>query len=331
MAMIASLLTVRAATLVSLVVGLGLATAARADEFRSLDTYPANYPTVQAVMQMDKLLRERSGGRHGITLLGRDEQHTESDSIALLRSGRIDMVRVNVSALDTNRMASIVPSLPFLFRSTAHMRRVLDGPIGDDILASLDREGLVGLCFYDAGPRSFYSATRPIRTAGDLKGMKVRVQQSELWVALAHALGAEPVTLRFEQVSAALKDGTVEAADNNWPTYVAARHYNVAKYYSPTEHSMAPAVLLFSKSAWDRLSREDQGLIRGAAKDSVLRLRSLWDDYNVTTRKTVETAGGQIVTDVDRKSFADALEPLYASLVTDARSRDMVRRIQSEE
>jgi len=333
--MIISLPTIRAARqatrIVSLMVGLGLATGARATEFRSVDIYPANYPTVQAVTQMDKLMRQRSAGRHGITLLARDERQTESDSIALLRSGKLDMARVNISALDPNRVAAIVPSLPFLFKSTAQMRRVLDGPIGDEILASLDADGLVGLCFYDAGPRSFYSATRPIRSAGDLKGVKVRVQQSELWVALARALGAEPVTLRFELVSAALQDGTVEAADNNWPTYVSSRHYNVAKYFSPTEHSMAPAVLLFSKTVWDRLSSEDQSLIRGAAKDSIPRLRSLWDDYNATTRKTVVEAGGEIVADVDRKSFADALLPLYATLITDSRSRDMVRRIQSEE
>jgi tripartite ATP-independent transporter DctP family solute receptor len=329
--MIASLLSVRTASIGFLLVGLGLATAARADEFRSVDTYPANYPTVQAVVQMDKLMRQRSAGRYGITLLARDEHHTESDSVALLRSGKLDMARVNISALDGNRMAAIVPSFPFLFRSTAHMRRVLDGPIGDEILASLEADGLVGLCFYDAGPRSFYSATRPIRSAADLKGMKVRVQQSELWVALARALGAEPVTLRFELVSTALKDGTVEAADNNWPTYVSARHYNVAKYFSPTEHSMAPAVLLFSKVVWDRLSPEDQGLVRGAAKDSVVRLRSLWDDYNAATRKTVEEAGGEVVADVDRKSFADALVPLNADLLSDSRSRDMVRRIQNED
>jgi TRAP-type C4-dicarboxylate transport system substrate-binding protein len=211
------------------------------------------------------------------------------------------------------------------------MRRILDGPIGDEILASLEAEGLIGLCFYDAGPRSFYSATHPIRSVADLKGVKVRVQQSDFWIALARALGAEPVPLRLDKVGAALQSGAIEAAENNWPTYVASRHYNVARYFNQTEHSMSPAVLLFSKVVWDGLTDEDRQLIRNAAKQSQAYLRMHWDDYNIAARKTVEAAGGEIVADVDRKSFADALLPIYPALTTDPKSRDMVRRIQSED
>jgi tripartite ATP-independent transporter DctP family solute receptor len=311
-----------------------------AKEFRSSDIYPANYPTARAVVYMDKLLRERSGGRHGITVLGPEDapaddtaaqtRRTERD-MARLRSGELDMARINVSALDPKSMAVVVPSLPFLFKSTAQMRRVLDGPVGDEILASFESEGVVGLCFFDAGPRSFYSVKQPIRSAADLKGLKVRVQQAELWSALMRALGADPVVLPFDRVYAALETGAVGGAENNWPTYVASRHYTVAKYFSLTEHSMAPAVLVFSKPMWDQLSREDQALIRGVAKDSIVHMRQVWDEYDVAARKTVETAGGQIVTDVDKKSFSDAAQPLYADLINEPKLRDMVRRIQSED
>lgn len=328
--MIASLKAVYAALIVSLIVGSWLSHA-DAREFRSVDIYPGDYPTVQAVVHMDRALRQGSGGRHGITVLARDEHQTESDNVVLLRDGRIDMARVNISALDSNRVAGIVPSLPFLFKSPAHMRRILDGPIGDEILASLEADGLIGLCFYDGGPRSFYSVTRPIRSAADLKGAKVRLQQGELWLALARALGTEPVPMRLDKVGAALQSGAIEAAENNWPTYVAWRHYNVARYFNQTEHSMAPAVLLFSKVVWDNLSDSDRLLIRNAAKQSQAYLRTLWDDYNIAARKTVEAAGGEIVSDVDRKSFADALLPLYPTLIVDPRSRDMVRRIQGED
>src|SRR5215510_3339070 len=248
-----------------------------AKEFRSSDIYPNNYPTAKAVVYMDKLLRERSGGRHGITVLGPEDAATDDTAaqtrrterdMARLRSGELDIARINVSALDPKSMAGVVPSLPFLFKSTAQMRRVLDGPVGDEILASLDSEGVVGLCFFDAGPRSFYSVKQPIRSAADLKGLKVRVQQAELWSALMRALGADPVVLPFDRVYGALETGMVDAAENNWPTYVASRHYTVAKYFSLTEHSMAPAVLVFSKPAWDQLSREDRALIRSVAKDS---------------------------------------------------------------
>jgi TRAP-type C4-dicarboxylate transport system substrate-binding protein len=195
----------------------------------------------------------------------------------------------------------------------------------------LAEQGLIGLCFYDAGPRSFYTVKRPIRTAGDLKGMKVRVEQTDTWAAAMRGLGAEPVAMPFDHVYLALKTGVLDAADNNWPSYIASRHYNVAKYFSRTEHSMAPAVLIFSRRVWDDLSHEDQDLIRGAAKDSVARMRKLWDEYEASTRKTVETAGGEVVTDVDRKSFADALVPLYPTLLESPKLRDMVKRIQSED
>jgi tripartite ATP-independent transporter DctP family solute receptor len=307
------------------------ATPAHGKEFRSSDIYPADYPTVQAVVQMDKLIRERSAGRHGVTMLGHNDRDSESDTVAHVRNGALDMARVNISALDATGAATIVPSLPFLFKSVVHMRRILDGPIGDEILAGLAAQGLVGLCFYDAGPRSFYSVKRPIKTVGDLRGMKVRVQQTDMWAASMRALGADPVPMPFEHVYLALKTDVLDASDNNWPSYVASRHYNVAKYFSLTEHSMAPAVLIFSKPVWDDLSREDQILIRGAAKDSVARMRKLWDEYEASTRKTVELAGGEIVTDVDRKSFADALVPLYPTLLKSPRLPDMVRRIQTEE
>lgn len=332
------------ARMLCVVVGLLLASPVAsgwAKEFRSSDIYPNNYPTAKAVVYMDKLLRERSGGRHGITVLGPTEDESTDDTAALtrrterdmarLRAGELDMARVNVSALDPKSMAVVVPSLPFLFKSTVQMRRVLDGPIGDEILASLEPEGVIGLCFFDAGPRSFYSVKKPIRSTADLKGLKVRVQQAELWPALMRTLGAEPVALPFDRVYTALDAGTVDAADNNWPTYVAARHYNVARYFSLTEHSMAPAVLVFSRPAWNQLSRDDQALIRGVAKDSITHMRQVWDEYDVAARKTVAAAGGQIVTDVDKKSFADAVQPLYATLISEPKLRDMVRRIQGEE
>jgi tripartite ATP-independent transporter DctP family solute receptor len=303
---------------------------AQAKEFRAADIYPADYPTVQAVVQMDKLMRERSAGQHGITVLGHHDRDTEIDTVVHVRDGTLDMARVNIAVLDKSP-PTIVASLPYLFKSTAQMRRVLDGPIGEEILASLEGQGLVGLCFYDAGPRSFYSVKRPIKSAADIKGMKVRVQQTDAWRAAMRALGAEPVAMPFEGVSPSLESGMIEAADNNWPSYVASKQYNIAKYFSPTEHSMAPAVLIFSKRVWDGLSRDEQALIRGAARESVSHMRRLWDDYEATSRKTVETAGGEIVTDVDRKSFADALVPLYPTMIADPKLRDTVRRIQSEE
>lgn len=317
-------LTIVAATILA-------ALPAEAREFRSSDIYPFDYPTVQGVAEMDRLLRIRSEGRHGVTVLSRDDRDSESNTIAKVRSGALDMARANTAALSSIVPMAGVPALPYLFKSTAQMRRILDGPIGEEILASLEAQGLIGLCFYDGGPRDFYSSKRAIRTPADVKGMKVRVQQGDIWEAMVHALGAEPVAVPSAGVSPAFQSGMIDAAEHNWPSYVSSRHYNVAPYYSRTEHSMAPAVVIFSKSVWDTLSVEDQALIRSAARDSVSHMRRLWDNQEASSLKTVEAAGAEIVSGVDKAAFAATLRPIYPTLIKDEALRALVRRIQDDQ
>lgn len=300
-----------------------------AREFSSSDVQAADYPTVRAVAYMGRLIHERTGGRHSIGSSGHDNKDSENYMVAQVRNGTIDMARVNVSSLHGIVPATIVPSLPFLFNSTAHLRRVLDGPIGEEILSALESQGFVGLCFYDTGARSIYSTTKPIRSAADLKGVNIRVQQSRMWVTMVQALGAKATPMPYNQVSAALDGGAIDAAENNLPAYVASRHYEVAKVYSLTEHSAAPSVVIFSKRVWDTLSREDQAIIRAAAKDSVPYMRNLWDEREASARRTIEVIGAQIVTDVDKKSFSDILMPLHSVLVPDRRLQGMMIRIQA--
>jgi len=159
----------------------------------------------------------------------------------------------------------------------------------------------------------------------------VRVQQSDVWAGIIRALGAEPVVAPADRVYRKLQSGVIDAAEHNWPSYVSLRHYQVAPYFSLTEHSMAPAVLVFSKRVWDTLSADEQAIIRDAAKDSVPVMRRLWDDYEMSAERTVEQAGGKIVRDVDRKAFVDQLVPLYPTIIEDARLRPLVQRIQAEE
>lgn len=300
-----------------------------AREFRSADTYPFEYPTVQAVVQMDKLLRERTKGRHRIDPIGSDDRNSETFLVAQVRSGMLDMARVNLAVLNRTVPATVVPTLPFLLKSTAHMRHVLDGPIGNEILEALEGQGLIGLAFYDAGPRSLYSVKRPIRKASDLKGMTVRVQQSDIWSTMMRALGAEPVAMPPDRVLAGLQAGVLDATDNDWSAYVATGHYRVARHYSLTDHAMSPGVLIFSKRIWEELSKEDQAALRGAAKDSVKTYRTLQDDAEIGSRSIVETSGVEIITDVDRKSFVDAMVPLYPIALENARVRTMVARVQA--
>jgi tripartite ATP-independent transporter DctP family solute receptor len=302
--------------------------AAEARDFRSSDVYPFEYPSVQGVAEMDRLIRQRSKSRLAIEPLGYDDRSSESYTVAQVRAGTLDMARINLVALNRTVPVSVVPALPFLFKSSGHLRHILDGPIGAEILAALEAQGLVGLCFYDAGPRSLYSVKRLIHKVADLKGVKVRVQQSDAWAMMLRALGAEPVAIPLDRVQAALQIGVVDAADGDWSSYVATGHYRIARHFSVTEHSMSPGVVIFSKRVWDDLSMEDQTIIRGAAKDSVAYMRKLWDESEAAAHTIAEAAGVDIITDVDRKSFSDALVPLYPTVLDSPKARAMVSRIQ---
>jgi tripartite ATP-independent transporter DctP family solute receptor len=312
----------------ALAAALAFAAHANARDFRSAEVHPPDYPTTQAVAYMGKLLHDRTGGRLGVKVYPNGALGTEKDNIEQLRLGGLDMMRINVAPLNSVVPETIVTGLPFVFRSTEHMRKVLDGPIGDEILAAMASQGLVGLAFYDSGARSFYSAKRPIRTVADMKGLKVRVIQSDLFVAMVEALGANPTPMPFGEVYTALRTGIVDAAENNWPSYESSRHFEAAKFYSLTEHSLAPEVLVFSKRIWDTLSKEDQAQVRKAAKDSVPYMRKLWDEREVKSRKTVEAAGAQVITIADRQPFVDAMKPVYARFASEPRLAALVKRIQ---
>jgi tripartite ATP-independent transporter DctP family solute receptor len=311
-------------------VALSTATASARD-FRSSDTEAPGFPTVRAVEQFDALLRQRTGGRLSVSSLGAGDRDSENFTVAQLRAGNLDMARVNVAALHSVAPSTVVLGLPFLFRSTEHLRRVLDGPIGEEVLASLTPSGLIGLCFYDASPRSFYTKAKPIRTVADLRGLRVRVQPAKPWVQMAQALGAQPVVLPYNQVYAALAADTIDAAENNIASFVSERHHTVSKVYSLTEHSHSPSILAFSKRSWDLLSPADQAIVRQAAKETVPYFRMLWASYEDEAHRTFTAAGGQVVTDVDRDAFFRALRPLHEQLVTDLDRRRVIERIGATE
>lgn len=305
---------------------LGAAAAAQATEFRSSDIHPDDYPTVLAVRHMSETLAKATGGKHTIKVFAKSVLGNEKDTIEQTKLGALAMTRVNVAPMNNICPATMVPTMPFLFRSTEHMRKVLDGPIGDEILKDCEAQGFIGLAFYDSGSRSIYSVKKPVKTLADAKGMKIRVQQSDLWVSLLEAMGANATPMPFGEVYTALKTGLVDAAENNYPSYESSRHFEVAKFYNKTEHSMAPEILLFSKKVWDGLSPDDQKAIRAAAKESVGYMRRLWDERETKSLEVVKAGGAQIV-DVDKASFQAAMKPVYDKFLKDPKLQDMVRRI----
>ncbi|HET6827227.1 MAG TPA: TRAP transporter substrate-binding protein [Ramlibacter sp.] len=304
-----------------------MACSVQASEFRSAEVHPDDYPTTQAVKQMGETLKKLTGGKHSITVFSGGKLGSEKDAIEQTKIGAIAMTRVNSAPMNNICPATLVPTMPFLFRSTEHMRKVLDGPIGEEIAKDCEAQGFVVLAFYDSGSRSIYSVKKPVKTLADVKGMKIRVQQSDLWVALLEAMGANATPMPYGEVYTALKTGVVDAAENNYPSYESSRHYEVAKFYAKTEHSMAPEVLLFSKRVWDTLSADDQKALRQAAKESVPFMRKLWDEREAKSLAMVKAGGAQI-NDVDKAAFQAAMKPVYDKFITDARLKDMVRRIQ---
>ena len=300
---------------------------AQATDFRSTDVHPDGYPTVEAVKHMGQTLNKMTNGKHSIKVFNNGALGAEKDTIEQTKIGALAMTRVNIAPMNNICPATVIPTMPFLFRSKEHMRAVLDGPIGEEILKGCEAQGFIGLAYYDSGARSMYTVKKPIKTLADAKGLKVRVQQSDLWVALLEAMGANATPMPYGEVYTALKTGLVDAAENNYPSYESSRHFEVAKFYSKTEHSMAPEILLFSKKVWDGLPADEQKQIRAAARESVVYMRKLWDEREEKSLAIVKAGGAQVV-DVDKAAFQAAMKPVYDKFITDPHMKDLIRRIQ---
>ncbi|WP_284177403.1 TRAP transporter substrate-binding protein [Rhabdaerophilum sp. SD176] len=307
---------------------LGAGAAAQAQTLRSTDIHPDGYPTVEAVKFMGKLLEQRSNGRIKINVFHSAQLGQEKDTIEQTRFGVIDMNRINMAPFNNLIPATNVPSLPFIFRSVDHMRKVMDGPIGDSILKEFEKHDLVGLAFYDSGARSFYNSKRPITKPDDMKGLKIRVQQSDMFISLVSALGANATPMNFGEVYSGLQTGLIDGAENNWPSYESTKHFEVSKFYSMTEHSLSPEVLVMSKKSFDKLSKEDQALVKAAAKESVAEMRKLWDAREKASEAKVK-AGGAVVNSVEKQPFIDAMKPVYEKFVKDQALKDLVAKIQA--
>ena len=313
-------------TLISILAGC-LAMGAQAIEFRSADTHNADdYPTVVAVKHMSEVLEKMSGGKHKIKVFNKAALGQEKETIDQVKIGALDFTRVNVGPMNGICPMTQVPTMPFLFRSVDHMRHALDGPAGEEILKSCESAGFVGLAFYDSGARSIY-AKKAIKTVADTKGLKIRVQQSDLWVALVTAMGANATPMPYGEVYTGLKTGLIDAAENNIPSFDTAKHVEAVKIYSKTEHSMAPEILVMSKVIWDKLPKAEQDMVRAAAKESVTFQRKKWDEQEAKSMANVKAAGAEIV-EVDKRSFQAVMGPVYDKFMTTADMKRLVKVVQ---
>ncbi|MEO6972169.1 MAG: TRAP transporter substrate-binding protein [Rhodoferax sp.] len=303
---------------------------AMARTFRSADVHDMTFPTNQAVMSMGKVLSQETGGKDTIKVFGNSALGSEKDTVEQVKIGALDMVRVSSAAFNGIVPESMIPSLPFLFSNIDQFRKVMYGPIGAKILATFDKHGFIGLAFYESGARSMY-AKKPIRTLADLKGMKIRVQPSDLMVSLVKALGASPTPMPYDEVYTGLKTGLIDAAENNYPSYYESKHYETAPIYSETEHVMTPEVLVFSKKIWDTLSQPEQATIRKAAKQSEQVYVKLWEASEVDAKAAVIKGGATIIpaSQIDHKAFVAAEKPVWDKYASTPEMKALVSEIEN--
>lgn len=297
-------------------------------EFRAADNQAPDYPTVQAIEYMGEIVRRRTSGRHSIRVFHSGQLGEENETIRQTQVGAIDINRLNVAPLTQIVPELDILALPFLFDSVQHLYRVLDGEVGQGILVKLENYGFVGLAFYDSGARSFYTH-KPVRSIADLKGMRIRVQNSQLAQDMVRALGATPVVIAYGQVSTGLATGLVDGAENNWPSYVTTNHYKLATNYILTEHTMAPELLVMSQQAWAQLDPEERIIFREAARDSTMFMREQWRSWENTSRTEAVSVGNVIVSDFDRKPFVAAMNDIYKKAESDPKLAPLIALIRA--
>lgn len=288
------------------------------------------HPVHKAMVYMADRCKEISGGELKIQIYPSGQLGSEQQCVELLQIGSLAITKVSTAVMESFTDEFKVLGLPYIFKSKEHAFKVLDGEIGQELLRSSEPFRLRGLCFYDAGSRSFYTIDKPIRTPEDLDGMKIRVMKSIISMNLVKALGGSPTPISFGELYTALQSGVVDGAENNPPSFYTSRHYEVCKYYSLNEHSMVPDILIISKMIWDGLSEQEKAWIEQAAVESVEVQRKLWYESVKESLEIVKEAGVEIIYP-DKEPFAEKVKDMYEMFRDNEVLYDLITRIQAVE
>jgi tripartite ATP-independent transporter DctP family solute receptor len=291
------------------------------------DVHPRDYPTVAAVGWINEQLAAEFGGDLALRVYHSGQLGSEKDTLELARIGALAITRVHSSVLNNMVPATTILSLPYVFDSTEHMRRAFDGAFGAEILAGCEQHGLLGLALYDSGSRNFYNTRHPIETPSDLHGLKLRVPQSDIFIASVEALGASPTPLAYNAVFSALSTHLIDGAENNWPSYYTSRHFETAPYWSESEHAYAPDMLLMSKRAADGLPPRQRDFLFAAARGSLPLMRARWDELVERARRTV-VAAGVTVAEIDKPAFRKAVQPMLDRYLRDREVRRLYDKLR---
>jgi tripartite ATP-independent transporter DctP family solute receptor len=287
--------------------------------FTYAENQAEDYPTTQGGYRFAELVKERTNGRIEIVMQAGGVLGDEKSVAEQLQFGGIDFMRMSLSPL-----AEFVPELnvlqmPYLYTGADHMWKVLDGEIGQKFYDFFEGSNLVPLSWYDSGARNFYFRNAEVTKLADLAGMKIRVQESALAMGMIEALGASPTPMTYAEVYSGLQTGVIDAAENNWPSYESTSHYEVAPYYLLDEHTRVPELQLVSQITWDKLSADDQEIIRQAAQESAIYQRELWAEREKTAEEKVRSMGATIteLSAEEKAKFKEAMTPLYEEFAGD--------------
>ncbi len=303
---------------------------AQADNWRGWNIHPDGYPNTVAMDKFAELLAEKTGGEITLQMFHGGTLGSQPDAVEQVRAGALEIGNFNLGPIGPIVAEANVVSLPFVFKDVPHMFRVLDGEGGAAIAAGMAAKGLTPLSWYDAGARSFYNGEKPINTPADVVGMKVRVMNNDLFTGMISQLGGNPSPMAFAEVYQALKTGVVDGAENNWPSYESTGHFEVAGYYSLSQHLIIPECICVNTDTFNALSPEMQAAVTEAAQESAILQRDLWAARETASREAVE-AGGVVVNEIaDKAPFQDAMGPVYeAYFETNPSLRSLVELIQA--
>ncbi len=288
-----------------------------------LDT---SHPVHLGMVYMAERLAEKSDGKLTISIYPNQQLGTERQSLELLQIGSLSMTKVSAAVLENFSPEATVLSLPYLFRSRQHVYDFEDSDLGREILKSSEPFRLRGLVYFDAGQRSFYTKDRPVHTPADLKGQKIRVQQSATAIEMVKALGGSPTPISYGELYTGLQQGVVDGAENNPPSFYTSRHYEVCKYYTLDEHTAVPDVLIIGTEAWRRLTEEQQGWLQEAADEAVVYQRALWQKAEQEALDSVEAAGVEIIRP-DKGPFIEQTKPILESYRDQPQIYSLIERI----
>ena len=298
--------------------------------FKASDVQPAGYPTVAATENLGKKLAEATNGRLSVQMYPSMQLGGEKETIEQTQIGAIQLLRVSAGTMGPIVDDINVVNMPFLFKSIAHSEKMMDGPIGQELLDKITASpsaNLVALCWMNSGARSLYNSKHPIKSIEDVKGLKFRVIGNPIFIDMMNSLGGNGVAMGYDQVFSALQTGVIDGAENNPPSYVFSNHYTAAKYYSLTEHLVIPEVLVFSKRAWTNLSADDQNLLKKFAREAQFEERVLCKQYEQQAMEKAKAAGCQIVEIADKTPFQNAVKPVWDKY--GPKYQDMIKRIQA--